>query len=213
MGLYAKEKGGEGFDPIDEGIHHAIAYSVYDLGHQYNEKFNKSEEKVIITWELPDERIEIEKEGEMKNLPRAISRKFTNSLHKKSHLRQVLTTWRGRDFTTAELEGFLLTKILGVHCQLQVIHNKTESGTYANITAILPYTGEDKAKKPENPIRSFSLDEDTKIPDGCPEWISNIIMESEEWKALWDPQNNKIPTGDPNEDPPWEGDQVGDQPF
>ena len=76
MGLTASDKGGQDFDPINEGMHHAICYAVYDLGKQYNEKYSKSEHKCVIIWELPDERIEINGV----DLPRAKSRRCASRI-------------------------------------------------------------------------------------------------------------------------------------
>ena len=182
MGLTAKDKGGEGFAPIEEGMHHAICYGVYDLGTHYDEKFSKSVHKVLIQWELPDERIDIEKDGIMKNLPRAISNKYTLSLHKKAILRRDLEAWRGKTFTETELEGFDITKLLGVNCLLQVLHTKKDDKVYANIKSIVPLMKETEKKAPENSLKYFSFEErESHIPDGTPDWIIDIIKASNEW--------------------------------
>ena len=34
----------------------------------------------------------------------------------------------------------------------------------------------------ENPLKFFSFEEGTAVPDGTPEWIMNLIRESEEAK-------------------------------
>ena len=49
MGLTASDKGGQDFDPINEGMHHAICYAVYDLGKQYNEKLLKFILKLVLS--------------------------------------------------------------------------------------------------------------------------------------------------------------------
>ena len=115
MPLFAKNKGGEEFDVIPEAIHHAICYGVYDLGTHINPTFGKSEHKVLIQWELPGQRIDIEKEGKMVNLPRAISKRYTLSLHKKANLRKDLESWRGKSFTEQEEEAFDIIKLLPLY--------------------------------------------------------------------------------------------------
>lgn len=201
MGLYAKDKGNGGdFDPVPQGLHRAICYGVYDLGTQFSEVYGKSSHKILIQWELPDCRIDIDKDGETLNLPRAQSKMYTLSLHEKSNLRKDLESWRGRTFTKQELEGFNLEKLLGVHCQVQVMHRTKDDKTYANVSLVIPSTNGDKAE-PENPIRFFSLeDHGTDIPEGTPEWIEKIIKDSDEWKA----QTGDIPTGE--NEPPWDDD-------
>lgn len=189
MSLTAKDTGsGQNFDPVPEGMHHAICYALYDLGTQYNEKYGKFAQKVLITWELPDERIEIEGEGEK---PRAISKKYTLSLHEKAILRKDLESWRGKSFTPEELVGFSLTKLLGVNCMLQVIHNKKETKIYSNITSIVPLMKNMEKKEPENRIRYFSFDEHDIIPEDTPGWIIDIIKSSEEWRSKNNTDNNE----------------------
>ena len=177
MALLAKDEGGKGFDPVEAGVHKAICIAVYDLGTQYNEIFNKSARQVLLMWELPDQRIQIED----RDLPRAISKKYTLSLHEKANLRQDLEGWRGKAFTEKELAGFDVIKLLGVNCQIQVIHKKTERKTYANIKAILPLP-KDQWKEPENPLRSFSFEDDETFPEGMQEWVIKIIEESDEYQ-------------------------------
>ena len=137
MGLTAKDKLGGDFTPIPEDLHMAICYGIWDLGTQYSERWQKSAHKVAIVWEIPKVRGDFERNGKMMNLPRAISKQYRLSLHKKADLRKDLESWRGRKFTEDELaNGFDLKRLLGVPCQIQVLHNKVEDKTYANIAAI-----------------------------------------------------------------------------
>jgi len=185
MGLTAKKTGdGKDFDPIPEGFYHAICYSIHDLGTQFNEKFGKNSHKVLITWELPTERIEIEKDGETKDLPRAISKRYTLSLHEKAILRKDLESWRGRSFTEKELDGFDLKNVLGANCAIQIIHNKKDDKVYANISTIVPKIKEWEKKEAENPLKFFSFEENSSIPAGTPDWVADIIKLSNEWNAL-----------------------------
>lgn len=183
MALYAKGENVKSFDPVPAGIHAAICTAVFDLGTQYSEKFQKSSRKVLVQWELPAHRIVLNDKdtGEERNLPMATSKQYTLSLHEKATLRKELEGWRGKAFAVEELEGFDILKLLGVNCQVQIIHNKTETGTYANVNAVFPLP-KDQWKEPENPLRFFSFDEDHLLPDGVPNWIVEIIHKSEEWK-------------------------------
>jgi hypothetical protein len=182
MGLTAKQKSGGNYDPVSQGLHQAICYGIFDLGTQYNEAFGKSTHKVLITWEIPGERIEIEKDGEKKNLPRAISREYTLSLHKKAGLRKDLESWRGKAFTEEQLEGFDLTKLLAANCMLQVIHNAKDGKTYANVANIVQLPKGMEKKTPENTPRYFAFEEhQDQIPEGTPDWIKDKIKASEEW--------------------------------
>lgn len=181
MALIARDKGGGDFEPVNEGTHPAICIGVFDIGTHYDETYGKEKHECIFMWELPLERIEIEKDGVMKNLPRAISRQFTVSLHKKAQLRPFLESWRGRTFTEEELKGFDITKVLGARCMLQVLHTKKGDKTYANVVSIIPLMQGMEKTDPENPLRKFSFEEDIMPPDGTPAWIKKRIESSEEW--------------------------------
>ncbi len=186
MGLIAKEpEGGGDFDPVAQGVHMAIAIGIFDLGTQHNETYDKMVHKILIMWELPDERIEIEKDGEKRNLPKATSRTYTLSLHEKAALRKDLEAWRGRSFTKEELEGFDIFKILGHGCQIQIIHKVVGDKTYANIASIMALPKDTKMDKPENELRQYSIEDNgLNIPENIPGWIKDLIKKSEEYKGL-----------------------------
>ena len=65
------------FEPIPEGIYAAVCVGIYDLGTQHNEIFNNDAHQVLFTWEIPDRRLD---DGR----PMVISKKYTQSLHKKA---------------------------------------------------------------------------------------------------------------------------------
>lgn len=193
MGLIAKSSDSrQDFEPTPEGLHIGICYGLFDLGTQHNNVYNNDEHKVLLIWELPNERIEIiDKEtGIKKDLPRAISNRYTLSLGEKARLRHDLETWRGKQFTSAELEGFDLQHILGAACQLQVIHNKSKDNTktFANIGGIVQ-APKDYKPKIENQLVFFSFEDGGEIPEGVPEWIEKIIHNSKEWKLRDEKQN------------------------
>ncbi len=193
MSLTARETGSGGHDPIPAGTYTAICYAVADLGTHYVERFKKSSHKVLVQWEIPDERIEVERDGKVIDLPRAISRKYTMSLHAKSALRHDLEAWRGRRFTEEELQGFDLRNILGAPCLIGIVHEqrKDGQGIYASISSImaLPATRGKKPEKPraENELVAFEIPEDADpkfdIDDRLPEWVHEIIKESDEWNG------------------------------
>ena len=181
MALTARDKGGGDFVLIPEDLHLAVCYGIWDIGTQFSERYGKSVHKVVIVWEIPGCRGEFEKDGKIQNLPRAISKRYRISLHKKADLRKDLESWRGQKFTDEELKGFDLKRLLGVPCQIQVLHNKVDEKVYTNISAII------KAPKgtkliAENPLKFFSFEDEGAIPKGTPEWIMDLIRQSEEFK-------------------------------
>ena len=182
MGLMAKDKGGGDYIPIPEDLHLAVCYGIWDLGSQFTHFSDRPVHKVVIVWEIPGCRGEFERDGKMVNLPRVISRIYTLSLHEKANLRKNLESWRGKKFSEEELKGFDLKKLLGVPCQIQVIHNVKDDKTYANISAIIKApTGTQLT--PENPLKFFSFEEGGDVPTGTPDWIMDLIRHAEEYKG------------------------------
>ena len=119
------------FTPAPEGLHQAVCMDVVDLGLVETQWGQKP--KVEVRWILDTVNTETGK-------PFDVRARYTLSLSEKANLRKHLETWRGRKFTVAELGGFDLEKLIGVNCQLQIIHNLTDEGkTYANVQAIVPH--------------------------------------------------------------------------
>lgn len=186
MAIVAKESSGKAFEPIPAGTYMAICYSVIDLGVQINEKFNVKSRRVMLTWETPDETIEIE--GEQR--PKVISKEYTLSLSERAALRKDLEAWRGKVFTKEELEGFDLQNILGKACQLQIIHKTSASGNIrAGINAIMGLPKGYSAPSPTNNQIYFDLTNIACVEqmDTLPEWIQGKIRQSETWQELTKP--------------------------
>lgn len=184
MGLIANDKGGVDFDPIAQGVHQAICYGLFDLGTQFSDKFGNWSHKILLCWEIPEERIQIEKDGKKFDLPRAVSKEYTLSLGTKANLRKDLETWRGKAFTADELSGFDVKNILGKNCLIQIIHQPKGEKIYANVSSITPLMKGVQPKNPENIIKYFAFGDCNDIPEETPEWIVKKIQASKEWKAL-----------------------------
>ena len=186
MPITASSKGGD-FEPIEAGVYVAVCYGVIDLGTQHNETFNQDRRQVLIQWELPEVRGEFERDGVMQDLPRAISQRFTNSLSSLANLRKVLESWRGKAFNQDELGAFDVSKLIGACCQLSIIHEPSKDGTrvYANISAVMALPKGTTRPAMENPAAYFSFeDQPIKIPDELPEWVTEKIQQSREWREL-----------------------------
>lgn len=203
MGLVAKDPGGNGYDPVEEGVFQAICYGIYDLGTQYSEKWNKSAHRVLITWEIPEQRIEIEKDGQKCNLPRGISKEYTLSLHTKAALKKDLESWRGRTFSKEELAGFDLANILKANCMIQVLHTVRDDKTYANVAGIMPLMKGVEKRSPENQPVLFSLADKTPIPENTPKWVVEKIEAAKEWTGNGGLQAKANGNGNDDEMPDW----------
>ena len=206
MPLYAKEESGRTFEPVPEGCHLAVCYGVVDLGthvSQFKDDNGKLKEsrKALLMFELPDERINVDRDGIPVNLPRAISKQYTLSLHEKAALRKDLQAWRGQAFTPEEKKAFDIEKLLGCQCQLKVVHQMSEDHqkTYANIASIMSVPkGVSKKGSPENLAISWSFDDWDKtkdnsvFPENMPEWVINKCRQSKEWNAVYDGPEDEV---------------------
>ena len=179
MAIIAKETGGREFTPIPAGPHLAICTMVADIGMQ--EGFSgKPQRKVYIRFEVPDERVEFERDGTKVEGPAIIGKMYTLSLSEKANLRRDLENWRGKTFTADELKGFDISKLLGKPCQLAVTHDQKDGKTYANINGIMGLSKDQRARaqtlSPENPIVEYSVEShDPETFELLPKWIREKI--------------------------------------
>lgn len=205
MPLIAKEEGGVPLPLIPAGLTQGVCYAIYDLGTQHDENYDKDVRKVVIIWELPEHRIEIEKDGEKKNLPRVVSMSYTLSLAEKANLRKMLQIWRGKPFTKEELAGFKLEKLLGINCMIQIIHENKNGKDYANVSAIISLMKNYAVLAPENPTICTSLDDHLEIPKDAPKWIRDRIAKCKELAGSTSKteESDMPPDAPPQEDCPF----------
>lgn len=116
--------------PAPDGLHPAVCVDVVSLGLQPSAWGPKP--RVRIVWQLELESPDTERRF-------VVHRTYTLSLGAKAALRRDLESWRGKAFSSEELAGFDLLKLLGVNCQLQTVLTIREGGgSYANVQAIVP---------------------------------------------------------------------------
>lgn len=145
-------KGGENkvFHLVPAGTYQAVCSNVWDIGLQEKEFKGKKvvQHKCIILWELNET---IESDDEYSGKRFTISKKYTLSLNAKATLHKDLLAWRGRAFSTEEIKGFDLEKLIGVNAMLSIIHNEVGDKTYANVSAVMKLAKGMMPVKPENP--------------------------------------------------------------
>ena len=137
MPIIAKGSNSKPYEPAPSGAQVAVCVDVVDIGLVENVKFPnadgtaKWQHKIDIVWESS----ETMSDGR----PFLINKRYTLSLNEKATLRHDLASWRGRDFTEAELEAFDIENLLGVNAILNVVHKTgSKGGTYANVAAVMP---------------------------------------------------------------------------
>ncbi len=183
--------------PIEAGTFQGICYQVIDLGTQYNDYYQKSSPKILLSWEIPTLRMTFEKDGETIDLPRIISKTYTNILHEKSNLFKDLVSWRGRAFTPEEADGFDVGKVLGANCLLTIVNTVKNNKTYANVASVGKLMADMTKMMPESEMLVYQTEDGLgAIPDSLPDWIKKMIHDCEEF--------NQDKGGQPN--PNWVGD-------
>lgn len=182
MGLTPKKpKEGPVVEPIENDTYHGVIYALWDLGMQYSEFYKQSRERLIVSFELPDVRIEIEGE----DLPRVVSKEYTHSYHTNATWRKHLESIRGKKFTDEERENFHPRQILGVNCLVEVGSREWEGKTYNQVNNVAKLLKGISKKKAENEYGWYDLDdEDANIPENCPDWIADKIKKSPDWQRL-----------------------------
>lgn len=178
MSLQVKEGTRSDFEITPEGTYIARCFKLIDLGTQTIEFAGetKFQQKILISWELLDPEAKM-KDGK----PFAASKRYTASLHEKAALRKDLQSWRGKKFTSEELEGFDLKNILGTYCQVQIIHTESNGTTYANVDTIMS-----TREKPKgiNPLMHFDIDDpDMVVFESLSEKMKETISTSPEYRA------------------------------
>lgn len=184
MALIAKQ-GGSDFQIAPAGQFAAICNKVIDCGHQYNETYGKWQPKVRIEWELHGDNQIGDGTGTMEGgKPFTIGAGFTLSLADNSNLRPLLEGWRGRPFTEEELEGFDISKLLGVPCMLTIQHETSKKGkSYAAVKQATPLLK--SLTKPTQVSPSVLFDVEAwsqSVYESFPEWLRDEIKSSREFK-------------------------------
>ena len=169
MALNVNDTGGGDFKQVPQGTHLAICNMVVDLGIQ-DTPFGVKHQ-LYVRWELPQERLEWEKDGQKHEGPMSIGSFYTASLSEKANLRRDLEGWRGRAFTPEELEGFDVFNVLGKPCQLNVMHNEKDKARVKGVSSILKGM---EVPEPENVLMKYSK-EDPQQKGDLPEWLVEII--------------------------------------
>lgn len=169
------------FELIPVGNHVARCFQMIQMGTHKSEYMGKEslKEKVRITWELSNE---LREDGK----PFVIGKEYTLSMAEMGNLRPTLESWRGQAFTSEEAKAFNITKVLGVPCLLNVIHEKSKDGnkTYANITGITPLPKGMPIPDQINETLVITIDDfkDSELEKKIPKFVFDKIKESEEYK-------------------------------
>jgi len=161
MSLIVKDSGAGDYTPCPEGVCQAVLGDVQDLGEMPNTFTGKMVRKVRLVWITEHDHPKWGRKHE-------VSMSYTQSLHEKAGLRKLLEAWRGKKFTADELRGFDLEKLIGINCQIQVMHKIANDGrTWANVVSIMPLgKSMEPMKVPSTFVRKQDRDGVQAMPAG-----------------------------------------------
>lgn len=176
MALNLPVKGGsDDFKRCPAGSHIAVCNLVADVGMQPGSgMYPEPKRKLYVRFEIPNERVEFERDGQKVEGPLTIGQFFTASMHEKANLRKQLEGWRGRAFTDDQAAAFDVSSILGKPCMLTVVEKESGGKVYANIKGIGPLPKGVPAPKAENPLLLYDAD-NLKTYEKLPKWLRDTV--------------------------------------
>lgn len=186
-----KENGGGNFKPIEPGTYGAICTRFIDLGTQETRYQGEVSSKriVLLSWEIPEERVEYEHEGRQINRPALAMQRFTWSMHTKSRLRPFLESWRGMPFKESDLGpgGFDTKNLVGAPALLNIINTEKDGNLYSNIASISRLPKGMEKPEPEGDLIYIALQEDrfNQVAfDALSDKMRDTIAKSAEYQAV-----------------------------
>ena len=142
MSLNVKDTGGVKRDLPEAGNHPAICVGVIEMGSYLSRDKKEYIPKVMFMFELLDEPYEWKDQttGEVREGRVLASVEYAKFFSTNAGLRKNLESWRGRAFTTEELEGFFLGNVIGKKCNVNIIHKVSRLGNpYMKISQLAKY--------------------------------------------------------------------------
>lgn len=174
MAFPKPSSGGSDFEKAPAGNHVARCYLIADLGMQATTYLGEEQLKrqILIGFELSNE---LMADGR----PFAVSGIYTYSLNKKSRLRAILESWRGKPYAEEEIFDVDVADVIGRVCMVQVVHQMGSNGkTYTNIQSVTALPKGMTAPILDNPSVCYSPDDPDSARDWdrLPAWIQKKIQ-------------------------------------
>lgn len=144
------------YEVAPEGLWQGVCCDVIDRG--YLETPWGHQHKIDIRWQI--------EETNSQGKRFWVTKRFTATWNEKGHLRPFLEAWRGKKFSEEDMSEFDIESLIGANCQLQIVHDITDRGTYANVQAIMgPPKGAPKMRV-EDYTRDKDREDAKKADDG-----------------------------------------------
>lgn len=172
---------------VDDGTFFGRVVSVVDFGTQPQTDWKTKEKidskpRVMITWELSSERIEVEQEdGTTVSKPRWIGKEYTISTYEQANLMKLLAA--------VAPQATSLDELLNVPCMVQV--GSTENGN-AKVVSVMPAPRGMEVPELENETLHFDFSHpDLELFEKLPLWMRNKIKEADDYEGFAD----EVPDG------------------
>ena len=172
----AQKGGGGDYVPPAEGLCRLRFVAYIELGKHHDEKFNKTRDKVMLTFELSGPKHEAKKLEDGTLLPHRISITENLSLNEKANFYKLFRAMN-YDGSATHIAQLLGNEFLGT-----VVHNKSKDGkrTYANLRGDSGYT----IRKPY--VEDPETGEVRKIPAAPQISETRCFLWDYADKAMWD---------------------------
>lgn len=157
----------------------AVCVTVADLGDQYSEKFKNTQRKVVFSFDIPSETVEMD--GETR--PRQLSKRCTFSVSKRGTLNKMLNAWLNTNMSEQDLAELDLFDFAGKACQIRV--TVSEDGAHNNVEDVMALPKGMPAPMTDTQIITYDIDEDGfsgEKWEALPGWMRDTIEKSEQYQ-------------------------------
>ena len=184
MGYEVVVKKGSNVPLLDAGTYSGYCVGYATLGTQYNEKYQKAQERIIFFFEICGEFVEIDGE----KLPRWQSKEYSISFGKNAKLTELLQSWFGVNLSEGDTLDF--GKFVAAPCTVSVIGDVgTDGQPRRYIGAITPPMKGMQLPPMISERVEFSMFDDDKDAmmvqfEKLPEWVRKRIEKSEQWSKI-----------------------------
>ncbi len=175
---------------LEQGIYHAICYSVVDIGTSENKFDGKKKRQIVLGWKLLDE---FYPDGN--NLK--IHKTVTFSMNERATLRKFIASWFSG--LQVDLEDFDFSQLLNKGCSLVLAPNMNGNITIDNV---MPYKT-DGVQLDYVELFDLSTFKGGQLPEGLEDWKKDQIKNSDEYQALMSGGNQPIIESEPEDDVPF----------
>ena len=174
-----KDKVKPAIPPMEGGVYMAVCVTVADLGDQYSEKFKNTQRKVVFSFDIPSETVEVD--GETRT--RQLSKRCTFSVSKRGTLNKMLNAWLNTNMSEQDLAELDLFDFAGKACQIRV--TVSEDGAHNNVEDVMALPKGMPAPMTDTQIITYDIDEDGfsgEKWEALPGWMRDTIEKSEQYQ-------------------------------